>query len=255
MDGPVTGRNLSDAAPMEGAAHDLEPAADRDPLAALLLDQRFQRSLWRGQRVHGAGLPGAERGIPSGHPALDAVLPDGGFPAAALTEIFVPSVEPIAGLLSGKGELALVMPALARLSAERLITLIAPPAVPYAPAFAAVGIALSRLVVVQARDARDAAWATEQALRDGGCGAVLAWLDHTLVADLRRLQLAAEAGGTLGLLYRPWAARRSASPAALRLALAATAGGLRVEVFKCRGSSARATVTVALHDGFAGPGS
>jgi hypothetical protein len=227
MDGPVTERPLSD---------------DADPLASLLLDSRFQKSLWRGHRVHDAALLGGARGIPSGHAALDAVLPDGGFPAAALTEVFVPS---------GQGELALVMPALARLATDRLITLVAPPALPYAPAFAAAGIALERIVVVETRDARDTAWATEQALRDGSCGAVLAWLDHSLITGLRRLQLAAEAGGTLGLLYRPWAARRSASPAALRLALTPTATGLRVEVIKCRGSSARMTVTVELHDAFA----
>lgn len=245
MDGPVTERTLSAAAPPAGAAH------DADPLAPLLLDQRFRKSLWRGHRVHEGSLPG-ERGIASGHPALDAVLPDGGFPAAALTEVFVPSVEPIAGLAAGKGELALVLPALARLSVgERLIVLVAPPAVPYAPALAAAGIDLRRLVVVQARDARDAAWAAEQALRDGAAAAVLAWLDHALVAGLRRLQLAAEAGDAFGVLYRPWAARRSASPAALRVALAPAAAGLRVEVLKCRGSSARTSVAVTLRDAFA----
>jgi len=252
MDGPVTERILPDAAPLEGAAHLVEERIEEgdDPLAPLLLDHRFQHRIWRGHRVHEAGFlgqPSGKRGVPSGHLALDAALPEGGFPAAALTEIYVPSVEPIAG----KGELALVLPALARLSTDRLITLVAPPAVPYAAAFAAAGIALERIVVVQARDARDVAWATEQALRDGGCGAVLAWLDHALVAGLRRLQLAAEVGGTLGLLYRPWAARRSSSPAALRLALAPAAAGLRVEVLKCRGSSVRATVAIALDDGFA----
>lgn len=229
------------------------PVTERPPIDALLRDPRLQASVWRGQRV----ADGAT-GVPSGYPALDAALPEGGFPAAALTEVFVPSGEPLAGLppglLPGKGELALVLPALARLSADRLIVLVAPPALPYAPALAAAGIALERLVVVEARDARDTAWAAEQALRDGAAGAVLAWLDHALVAGLRRLQLAAEAGGALGVLYRPWAARRSASPAALRLALTPATGGLRVEVIKCRGSSARASVVVALRDGFAQAG-
>lgn len=222
------------------------PVTERTSLDALLRDPRLQASVWRGQRVADGPV-----GIPTGHRALDAALPEGGLPAAALTEVFVPSAEPLAGLLGGKGELALVMPALARLAPERPIVLVAPPAPPHAPAFAAAGIAPERLVLVQARDPRDVAWAAEQALRDGSCAAVLAWLDHALVVGLRRLQLAAEAGGTLGVLYRPWAARRSASPAALRLALAPTATGLRVEVLKCRGSSARSTVAVALGDGFA----
>jgi hypothetical protein len=251
MDGPVTGH-----LPPEARA--IEPREAR--LDALLADRR----LWRGARAVAEAT-----GIASGHPALDAALPEGGFPAAALTEVFVPSTDP--ELPPGKGELALFLPALARLATDRLIALVAPPAVPYAPALAAAGIALERVVVVQTRDARDAAWATEQALRDGSCAAVLAWIEkrgagpvfrsgdtrpivpHARAGEaplsLRRLQLAAEAGGALGVLYRPWTARRSASPAALRIALAPTAGGLCVEVQKCRGSSARTTIAVALDDG------
>lgn len=233
MDGPVTERIL-------------------DPLFA---DQR----LWRGRRVRD-GAAGAARGIPSGHPALDAALPDGGFPADALTEIYVPSVEPLTGAPAGRradaprgiGELALVLPALARLArGPRLIALVAPPAIPYAPALAAAGLDLGRLLVVEPRDARDTAWTLELALRDGAAAAVVGWLDHALVASLRRLQLAAEAGGCWGVLYRPWAARRAASPAALRLALAPAAGGLRVELLKCRGSSLRTTLQVPLADAFA----
>ena len=226
MDGPVT-----------------EPFLSREALLEPLL---ADRRLWRGHRIADAAS-----GIPSGHALLDAALPDGGFPAAALTEIFVPSVEPIATAMPGLGELALVLPALARLSREpRLIVFVAPPEVPYAPAFVAAGFDLERLVVVRPRDGRDAAWAAEQALRDGSASAVLAWIDHALITTLRRLQLAAETGGSLGVLYRPWAARRSASPAALRLALGPAPTGLRVDVLKCRGSSQRARLELPLDDAF-----
>ena len=254
MDGPVTERDL----PVSKAVPDADAGTDADARRAALLEPLFaDRRLWRGQ--HGASADG----IPSGHAALDAVLPDGGFPDAALTEVFVPGVAPsagpLAGLLAGIGELALVLPALARLARGlRLIAFVAPPELPYAPALAAAGIDLDRLVVVRARDARDAAWAAEQALRDGGCAAVVAWLEghekkkgSSPDLPLRRLQLAAEAGECWGLLYRPWAARRSASPAALRLALTPVAGGLCVEVLKCRGSSVRRTVEVPLADAFA----
>lgn len=231
MDGPVTERDLA----LTRRETLLEP---------LFVDRR----LWRGPCAASGTTRGIASGIPSGHAVLDAVLPDGGFPAAALTEIYVPSVEPLAGI----GELALVLPALARLArGSRLITFIAPPELPYAPALVAAGIDLDRLVVVRARDARDVAWATEQALRDGSCVAVVAWLQHSLLAGLRRLQLAAEAGECWGVLYRPWPTRRASSPAALRLALAPTAAGLRIEVLKCRGSNTRTTVEVALADAFA----
>jgi hypothetical protein len=53
---------------------------------------------------------------------------------------------------------------------------------------------------------------------------------------LRRLKLAAEEGGSLGVLFRPLRCARDPSPAALRLALEPCAGGgLDVVVLKGRG--------------------
>ena len=55
--------------------------------------------------------------------------------------------------------------------------------------------------------------------------------------DIRRLQLAAEAGRSIGFLYRPLAAASEASPAAVRLQLRADAEGqLRIDILKCRGA-------------------
>src|SRR5699024_2131956 len=62
-----------------------------------------QRQVWRGRPA-----PRAAGGQPTGHAALDAVLPAGGWPEAALSEILVPA--------DGVGELRLLWPALARLS-------------------------------------------------------------------------------------------------------------------------------------------
>ena len=66
---------------------------------------------------------------------------------------------------------------------------------------------------------------------------------------MRRLQLAAEAGGSLGILYRPAEAVREHSPAALRLRLAPTRAGLTVEIHKCRGGRAgtRLQLPLPLH--------
>lgn len=105
---------------------------------------------------------------PTGHAALDAALPTGGWPEAALTEIL------LAG--QGVGELQLVWPALARLSAagERIV-LVAPPYVPYPQAWQNAGIDLRQLSIIQASEARCAVGGgTMPALGQLRRGAVLA---------------------------------------------------------------------------------
>jgi protein ImuA len=77
------------------------------------------------------------------------------------------------------------------------------PATFYPPAAAAWGIDLSRLIILRPANEADALWALDQALRCPGVGAVLGSCDRLDVRDFRRLQLAAETGGTLGLLLRP----------------------------------------------------
>lgn len=70
--------------------------------------------------------------------------------------------------------MALLLPALAQLSAAGgWLALVAPPWLPHAPAWAAAGVALERLVIVRA--GRQAAWSVEQLLVSGGFSAVLAW--------------------------------------------------------------------------------
>lgn len=190
------------------------------------LDTLLQRrDIWRGGRF---SPPPADR-LPTGFAALDALLPQGGWPQGALTEILP--------LREGIGELRLLMPALARLSQQhRWIAWITPPFLPYAPALTGSDVDLSRVLLVHAQAHADALWATEQALRYGRCGAVLAWPRQTNKRALRRLQLAAEAGQARGFLFRPFGEASLPSPAALRLHLQPVPEGLAVHVVKCRGS-------------------
>jgi hypothetical protein len=81
----------------------------------------------------------------------------------------------------------------------------------------------------------DQLWAVEQALRSGSCGAVLVWPQRIAPRQLRRLQLAAEAGQALGIVFRPLEAQHQHSPAALRILLSAAANGLQLDILKCRG--------------------
>jgi protein ImuA len=72
----------------------------------------------------------------------------------------------------------------------------------YPPAAAAWGIDLSRLIIVRPQSARDALWAAVQSLRSPAVAAVWAPIDRLDARTFRQLQLAAQAGRTLGLLLR-----------------------------------------------------
>ena len=160
-------------------------------------------AVWRGSALGNVITPS----VPTGFPALDAELPGGGWPAAALTEI-LPQHE-------GIGELRILGHALASLSARgRWLAWIAPPYLPYAPALQAAGMDLARLIVVRTRSPRETLWAAEQALRSNSCGAVLAWPEKIAWPESRRLQLAAAGTQVLAFLFRPPRAAGEASPAA-----------------------------------------
>jgi protein ImuA len=208
------------------------------PLEALLR----QPGIWRGDRLGATALPG----LSTGHAALDALLPGGGWPRGALTELIVRE--------EGIGEFSLLLPALAALSREaRWIALVAPPHLPYAPALAAAGLALARLLVVRSATTADSLWAMEQALRSGACGAVLAWPAAVNERAQRRLQLAAEAGASWGLWFTPARQAASASMAALRLGLAPAPGGLEIRFLKRRGGGAVPPLVLDLSHAVARP--
>lgn len=191
--------------------------------------------IWRGnQRAQTA-----DDALPTGFAALDALLPGGGWPRGALTEVLLSR--------QGIGELRLLTPALARLSeADGWLAWVAPPYVPYAAALAATGIDLRRLLVAKPRSEADAWWTAEQALRSGACGALLAWLRAADERRMRRLQLAAETGHTWGVLFRHARAAQDRSPAALRLLLEPSTEGLAVHVIKRRGGPVSRPVVVAM---------
>ena len=168
----------------------------------------------------------------TGRSALDARLPGGGWPAASLVEVLIDD--------TGLGEVQLFLPALVQCQRRAggeipWLVWIAPPHEPYAPALAQQGIQLSRLLAVRPATAMEALWAAEQALSSGVVAAVLLWLKGTDDRWLRRLKLAAEAGGSLGVLFRPERHRFESSPAGLRLLMTRGEGGVRLELLKVQG--------------------
>jgi len=160
--------------------------------------------VWRGHsQAH------ASPGLSSGYEALDRHLPGGGWPQNSLTEILVEHY--------GVGELRLLMPALATLSADDngldynepgWIAWVAPPFQPYPPALQQWGIDLSRMLIVRPKNDSEMLWSAEQALSSGTCAAVLLWPDVLDDQASRRLQLAAEKGSSWAIAFRPPSARR-----------------------------------------------
>jgi protein ImuA len=124
----------------------------------------------------------------------------------------------------------------------------------HAAGLAGLSLDLQRLVFVQSRRPTDAFWAAEQALRTRGVGAVVCEFDRLSTAAFRRLQLAAETGGTLGILLRPERVRHQPSWAECRLLVRplAVAGAsalqprrrLRVELLRARREPAAAVKSV-----------
>jgi hypothetical protein len=190
-------------------------------------------ALWRGR---GAA---PREGLATGFAALDAVLPDAGWPPRGLVEILVPA--------HGCGELALWTPLIRRLTRSetpRWCAFVVPPFEPFAPAWQQEGARLDRLLVVQARPV-ESLWALEQCLLSGACALAIAWPQAAGMTELRRLALAAERGASLGVLIRPLSAAREHTAAMLRIALTRTATHLRLDLLKGRGLAPR-VVEVAL---------
>ncbi|MEP6944108.1 MAG: hypothetical protein ABI981_14285, partial [Betaproteobacteria bacterium] len=119
------------------------------------------------------------------------------------------------------------------------VALVAPPHIPYAPAFAGCGIDPRRVVVVASDEEKHRWWAAEQVLRANCAGALLFWPRSMGDQRLRRLQLAAQEGDAAAFVMASTARAAHASPAPLRLRLTASAtlGGPRLEIdlFKRRG--------------------
>jgi hypothetical protein len=198
--------------------------------------------VWRGGELENAAQPT----IATGHAALDSELPGGGWPTGTLSEVLHDA--------AGIGEVSFLAGALARAAqAGRMIAWINAPYLPYAPALAGAGIALTSCLVVRPVNREDALWAAEQAMKSAACAAVMLWLGqesaarrHDEYAWLRRLQMAAESGRCMAVLFRSSAAERFSTPAHLRVAAASEEGLLALRIAKRRGPPLAEPIRLAL---------
>jgi len=124
----------------------------------------------------------------------------------------------------------------------------------YPPAIARLGIDLERLIVVQAMNPADNLWALDQSLRCLAVASVLAWPVSLDSHAFRRLQLAAEEGGGLGLFVRPRAVEREPSWADVRLLVEPLPGEgftgrrLRIRLLRSRGGADGRQIDLEIDD-------
>jgi hypothetical protein len=123
----------------------------------------------------------------------------------------------------------------------------------YPPAASTLGIDLDRLIVIHPRKLSEAALAVDQSLRCQAVGSVLGWYDRLTSPAFRRLQLAAESGGGLGLLLRATSAERAPSFATLRLLVTPEMTNtplrrVRVEGLRCRGGRPGQSLILEIDD-------
>jgi protein ImuA len=137
-------------------------------------------------------------------PPIDAALPGGGLARGAIHE-----------LLATDPGAATALAALILARAGTPTVWIEPNPDPCPAGLAPFGLDPAALIVVRA-DGTDALWAAEESLRAPAIAGVLATLPRLDLATGRRLQLAAEAGGTLGLILRPDTANPPPSAARTR---------------------------------------
>ncbi|WP_203074105.1 ImuA family protein [Falsiroseomonas ponticola] len=146
-----------------------------------------------------SALARAEAGAVPLADSIDATLPDGGLARAGLHEILAAET----GAATGFASLILGRASAGPQGHSKPILWIGPDPDAWPSGLSRYGLSPAALVMVRAPRPADALWAMEEALRcPAVAGALLTLSDIDLTAA-RRLQLAAEAGGALGLLLRP----------------------------------------------------
>lgn len=134
----------------------------------------------------------------SGLEALDSRLPGGGLALGALHEVAGGGT----GALDGAAAALFVAGIAARTNGKVLWCITRPDL--FAPAIAQAGLKPDRVIYVEAHDEKAVLSCFEEGLKHGGLGCVVGEVSHLSMTASRRLQLAAESCGTMGLALRRW---------------------------------------------------
>ncbi|MEN5229740.1 ImuA family protein [Brevundimonas naejangsanensis] len=143
--------------------------------------------------------------LPFGVPMLDAALPGGGLALGALHEVAGGGDDAVGGAAAALFAAGIV----ARLPGQVLWCITRPDL--FAPALSHAGLAPDRVIYVEAGDEKALMACFEEGLRHGGLAGIVCETSRLTMTASRRLQLAAEASGVVGLAVRRW--RRAAEAA------------------------------------------
>lgn len=145
-----------------------------------------------------AGGAAARDVLPFQVHALDAHLPQGGLLLGALHEVAGGGN----GAVDGAASALFVAGIAARTRGQVLWCLTRTDL--FAPALAQAGLSSDRVIYVEAGDEKAVLGAFEEGLRHGSLGAVVGEVAKLSMTSSRRLQLAAETSGTIGIAIRRW---------------------------------------------------
>jgi protein ImuA len=147
--------------------------------------------------AYGDGTGREEKGIlPLGLAEIDQTLPAGGLACGEVHEVSGSAVGGFAAWLAGR---------LVRHAGGAVLWCVKSGSTSqlYGPGLAAFGLDVGRLVIVRSRRRADMLWAMEESLHCSSFAAVIGECDDAInLTASRRLQLAAEAGGTTGFILR-----------------------------------------------------
>jgi len=153
----------------------------------------------RSSIAHLEGGHGRSRvSLPFGFAEIDRKLPGGGLALGALHEIAGGG----SGAVDGAAA-ALFAAGIAARTEGRVLWCVTRQDL-FAPALAQAGLAADRVIYAETGDEKALLACMEEGLRHGGLGAVVAEVARLSMTASRRLQLAAEGSGSIGIALRRW---------------------------------------------------
>lgn len=164
-----------------------------DPVASPVIADLRERI----QRLEG-GTGRARKVLPFGLAQVDQRLPGGGLALGCLHEVAGGGNGAVDGAAA-----ALFAAGVAARTRGKVLWCVTRQDL-FAPALAQAGLLPSKVIFVEAGDEKVLLACMEEGLRHGGLGAVVAEVARLSMTASRRLQLAAESSGAIGIAVRRW---------------------------------------------------